>query len=55
VRGFAGKADLMGRGVVTYKGLDYYVSEEVKRLTDTKQTPVTLSPWGLPDFALAAI
>lgn len=55
VHGFAGKADLLHRGVVTYKGLDYYVSEEVKRLTDSRQTPVTLSPSGLPDFALAAM
>jgi len=55
VHGLAGRADLLRRGVVTYKGLDYYVSEEVKRLTDSRQTPVTLSPSGLPDFTLAAM
>ena len=54
VMGFSGKADLLGRGVITYKGLDYYVSEEVKRLTDLRQTPVSLAPWGVPDFGLAS-
>jgi WD40 repeat protein len=55
VQGFSGKADLLGRGVITYKGLDYYVSEEVKRLTDRRQTPVSLLPWGVPDFGLASL
>jgi hypothetical protein len=46
---------LLRSGRITYKGLDYFVSEEVKRLTKGRQTPVSLSPWGVPDFQLAAI
>jgi len=55
LEGLSGKADLLKSGRITYKGLDYFVSEEVKRLTKGRQTPVSLSPWGVPDFALAAI
>jgi WD40 repeat protein len=54
LQGLAGRADLLRSGQITYKGLDYFVSEEVKRLTNGMQTPVSLSPWGVPDFALAA-
>lgn len=54
LQGLAGQADLVGSGQVTYKGLDYFLSEGVKRLTAGRQTPVSLSPWGLPDFVLAA-
>jgi WD40 repeat protein len=55
LQGLKGKADLLHSGRVTFKGLDYFVSEEVKRLTKGRQTPVSLAPWGVPDFALAAI
>lgn len=55
VQGLRGSADLLKSGRITYKGLDYFVSEEVKRLTKGRQTPVSLSPWGVPDFALAAM
>src|SRR5882672_8941489 len=55
LEGLSGKADLLKSGRITYKGLDYFVSEEVRRLTKGRQTPVSLSPWGVPDFALAAI
>ncbi|HEU0203127.1 MAG TPA: hypothetical protein VFR86_22175, partial [Burkholderiaceae bacterium] len=55
LQGLAGGADLLRSGQVTYKGLDYFVSQEVKRLTNGRQTPVSLSPWGVPDFALAGI
>ncbi|MET0507572.1 MAG: caspase family protein [Burkholderiaceae bacterium] len=51
--GLAGKADLSRNGRITYKSLDYYVSEEVSRLTDGKQTPVTITPTGIPDFLVA--
>jgi hypothetical protein len=53
VEGLAGKADLRRTGQVTFKGLDYFVSEEVRRLTSGRQTPVTIVPIGVPDFALA--
>jgi uncharacterized caspase-like protein len=53
VEGLAGKADLTRKGQVTFKALDYFVSEEVRRLTSGRQTPVTIIPVGVPDFVLA--
>ncbi|WP_425261151.1 caspase family protein [Rubrivivax sp. RP6-9] len=53
--GLRGKADVLRAGRVTYKGLDYYVSEQVQRLTQGRQTPVSLSPFGVPDFELARL
>jgi uncharacterized caspase-like protein len=53
VEGLGGKADLARRGHVTFKALDYFVSEEVRRLTSGRQTPVTIIPIGIPDFVLA--
>lgn len=55
LEGLGGKADAFRAGRVTYKGLDYYVSEEVQRLTKGQQTPVSLSPYGVPDFELARL
>ncbi|MEZ5650775.1 MAG: caspase family protein [Burkholderiaceae bacterium] len=55
VEGLNGGADFRRTGLVTFKSLDYYVSEEVKRLTEGRQTPVTNIPVGVPDFALAQI
>jgi hypothetical protein len=54
VDGLGGKADLTRKGLVTFKALDFFVSEEVRRLTGGRQTPVTIIPVGVPDFALAA-
>jgi uncharacterized caspase-like protein len=54
VEGLGGKADLTRKGLVTFKALDFFVSEEVRRLTGGRQTPVTIIPVGVPDFALAA-
>lgn len=55
IDGLSGKADPLRIGRVTYKGLDYYVSESVQRLTKGLQTPVSLSPIGVPDFELARL
>ena len=55
VEGLLGRADYRKEGVVTYKGLDYFVSDEVKKLTSGLQTPVTTVPVGLGDFALAKV
>ena len=55
IDGLSGKADLTKTGRVTFKGLDFFVSEEVKRLTGGRQTPVTITPIGVPDFTLARI
>ena len=49
VEGLIGRADFRSEGVVTHKGLDYYVSGAVKKLTAGLQTPVTAVPLGLGD------
>ncbi|MGE0803515.1 MAG: caspase family protein [Lautropia sp.] len=53
IDGLNGQADFRNSGVVTYKALDFYVSERVHDLTEGRQTPVTISPIGVPDFAVA--
>lgn len=55
VEGLAGRADFRREGVVTHKGLDYYVAHEVRTLTAGRQTPVTAVPNGISDFPLAAL
>ena len=52
VSGLRGKADFRREGVVTHKGLDYFVSHEVRKLTEERQTPVTTVPIGITDFTL---
>jgi uncharacterized caspase-like protein len=53
--GLSGQADLTRTGRITFKGLDFYVSEEVNKLTEGRQTPVTIVPIGVPDFAIARV
>ena len=53
--GLSGKADLTQTGRITFKALDYYISEEVNKMTEGRQTPVTISPLGVPDFAIARV
>ena len=55
VEGLGGKADFQKNGRITHKMLDLYVSERVKELTKGRQSPVTQSPGGVPDFPLALI
>lgn len=55
VQGLSGDADFRREGVVTHKGLDYFVAHEVKSLTQGRQTPVTAVPNGVSDFGLAAV
>lgn len=55
IDGLTGKADFRNTGRVTYKSLDFYISERVSALTEGRQTPVTISPIGVPDFPLAQI
>ena len=55
IEGLSGRADLTRTGRITYKGLDFFISEEVSRLTEGRQTPVTISPIGIPDFAIARL
>ncbi len=52
IEGLSGKADFNQSGRITYKALDFYVSDVVSKLTDGRQTPVTLSPVGVPDFSI---
>lgn len=50
VEALNGGADYNKNGRITYKMLDFYISERVKQLTSGQQTPVTLTPHGVPDF-----
>ncbi len=52
VEGLAGRADLLRRGEITVKGLDYYVASQVAAMTKAAQNPVSLIPPGMPDFKL---
>ena len=53
VEGIGGKADFQKTGKITHKGLDYYVAERVKQLTNGKQSPVSIAPNGVADFPIA--
>jgi len=52
VEGLRGRADLLKRGEITVKGLDYYVASQVAAMTKAAQNPVSLIPPGMPDFRL---
>jgi hypothetical protein len=53
VEGLDGAAAQGGSTRITYKMLDFYVSDRVKALTAGRQTPVTQAPGGVPDFPVA--
>jgi uncharacterized caspase-like protein len=55
LEGLLGRADYRKEGIVTHMGLDYFVSDAVKKLTAGLQTPVTSVPVGLGDFGLAKV
>src|SRR5277367_3484711 len=50
-----GKADLLHKGVITVSGLDAWIAERVKELTDGHQHPVMSRPSTVPDFAFAVV
>lgn len=52
VEGINGGADLRNTGRITQKGLDFYLADEVPRLTRGLQTPLTIIPFGTPDFPI---
>lgn len=52
VKGVEGDADFRHTGKITQKALDYYISDEVSKLTKGAQTPLTIIPFGTPDFPL---
>ena len=53
LEGLSGRADLARTGRITFRALHAFVTEQVSKLTKGRQTPVTISPAGLLDFALA--
>lgn len=53
VEGLKGRADFRNTGLITAKGLDYYVDDRVKELTGGQQSPVSISPGGVSDFPIA--
>lgn len=55
IEGISGKADLNRSGKITHKMLDFYISDRVKQLTNGQQTPVTVSPSGVPDYPVALV
>ena len=55
VEGLTGKADFQKTGKITHKGLDYYVTERVKKLTNGTQSPVSITPQGITDFPIAVL
>ena len=52
VDGINGGADLRNTGRITQKGLDFYLADEVPKLTRGLQTPLTIIPFGTPDFPI---
>ncbi|MFO1297953.1 MAG: hypothetical protein U1F25_16810 [Rubrivivax sp.] len=58
VDGLRGRADLLKRGEITVKGLDYYVASQVAAMTKAAQNPVSLilpGMLGLPAARVALI
>ena len=55
VEGLSGKADYTGKGEITVKMLDLYLSEKVKELTRGRQTPTTIIPKAIGNFPIAVI
>jgi uncharacterized caspase-like protein len=53
LEGLQGKADLFGKGTITVKTLDAYITERVKTLTQGQQAPTCIVPQSMPDFSLA--
>lgn len=55
LEGISGKADMREKGEITVSGLDFYVSDRVKELTNGQQLPTTAKPNTIPDFPIALI
>ena len=53
IDGLEGKADVMHTGEITVSGLDLYIADRVKTLTEGHQHPVMSRPSTIPDFAFA--
>lgn len=49
-----GRSDMFKDGVITVNGLDYWLAERVKTLTEGHQHPTTAKPAAIPNFPIAA-
>jgi WD40 repeat protein len=52
LEGLSGQAAIPGKGKITVKSLDAYISERVKELTKGKQHPTSVVPPNVPDFPI---
>jgi uncharacterized caspase-like protein len=52
VEGMDGKADLLKNGKITISGLETWVAERVKDLSEGTQTPTVAKPQTIPDFPI---
>lgn len=55
VEALSGKADGFGRGKISLRDLEYYVSRRVSELTNHNQTPVMAIPPGVSDYHLVSL
>ena len=55
VEGMNGKADLLRHGKVTVSGLEAWVAERVKELSEGTQTPTVAKPQTVPDFPIGVL
>jgi WD40 repeat protein len=55
VEGLDGKADFFHNGKITVSGLETYLAERVKELTDGQQSPTVAKPQTVPDFPIAIV
>ncbi|RYZ20451.1 MAG: caspase family protein, partial [Chitinophagaceae bacterium] len=53
LEGLSGKAGIAGKGKITVKSLDAYISERVKEITRGQQHPTSVVPPNVPDFTIA--
>ncbi len=53
IEGLNGEADKFGEGKITTGMLGVYANYRVGKLTEGKQTPVTIKPSSIPDFPIA--
>ena len=52
VEGLKGRADLLNNGKITVSGLETWIAERVKELSEGTQTPTVAKPQTVPDFPI---
>jgi len=55
VEGLDGQADFFHNRKITVSGLETYIAERVKKLTDGEQSPTVAKPQTVPDFPIAIV